>query len=277
MALKVCDPGPTLHGDPFGAIRVPEENVGPSNGPVRPMVQADVDRVQSTARHRMNGDRLAIDAGGASTLAAPVVAATKSLVCPDLNAARDAKRPWWNRLAHAALLGGGFIGGPDTAALKALGMHVAETTATHTVFRVAAEHGGAGAASAGRLIIPSGTQAMSATERSAATYLAKRGHEVVRILESTTAKTADFLVDGKPTELKTISNITGRDFGKSVIKRIREGFAQAPNVLLDARTQPSMNFEAAKRIFGRIGESAPEGSRTVRIIGKDFDVKADVK
>jgi len=152
-------------------------------------------------------------------------------------------------------------------------MHVVETTATHTVFRVAAEHGGAGAAPIGRLVIPSGAQAMSEAERSAATYLAKQGHEVVRIPESTTEKTADFLVDGKPTELKTISNITGGDFGKAVIRRIREGFAQTPSVLIDARGQAGMTERSAEHIFDRL-HGTPFGSpRSIRIVGDGFDVK----
>jgi len=272
MSLRICEPESSPRDGLVQSLRDRSAQVGPSHGPARPMAPADIDRVESDALRRMNGGRLAIDSGGVATLAAPVTTAANALVCPDLRAAGDPKRPWWNRLIHAALLGT-VVGGPDAAALKALGLHVAETAATHTVFTVTADGAASSASAVGRVIVPAGARAMSDPERSAAAYLAKQGHEVVRIPESTTEKTADFLVDGNPTELKTISNITGRDLGKSVIRRIREGFAQAPSVLIDARGQAGMNKLSAKDIIDRMRGMAFGGPRSVRIVGDGFDVK----
>ena len=272
MPLRICESEPPARDDSVGSSRRRDAQVGPLHGPVHPTAPADIDRVETAALRRMNGGRLAIDTGGVATLAAPVTTVANVLVCPDLRAAGDAKRPWWNRLMHAALLGT-VVGGPDAAALKALGLHVAETAATHTVF-TAVQHAAAGGASvAGRIVVPTGVRAMSDAERSAAAYLAKQGHEVVRIPESPTEKTADFLVDGKPTELKTISNITGRDLGKSVIRRIREGFSQAPNVLVDARGQAGMDKQSAQIILDRIDSTSFGEARTVRIFGNGFDLK----
>jgi len=92
---------------------------------------------------------------------------------------------------------------------------------------------------------------MSEAERSAAAYRVKSGHEVVRVLESKIdgSRSADFLIDGKRTELKTLSNVRSPDFTGAVIRRIREAATQAPNVLIDARGQAGMDEAAARRML----------------------------
>lgn len=142
------------------------------------MAQADVDRVERRDLARTTGGRLATDAGGVVTLAAPATALARAVVCPDLSAAADAKRPWWSRLGRAILLGGGLVGGPDAAALNALGLRAVESAATHTVYAAAERAGADGARAAGKLIVPLGAGKMSEAERSAAAYLVKSGHEV---------------------------------------------------------------------------------------------------
>jgi len=276
MSISLCEPSNSRAAEPLGRIVVPGETVGPDTGRSRRMAQADVDRVERRDLAQTNGGRVATDAGGVATLAAPATALARAVVCADLSAVADTKRPWWSRLGHALLLGGGLVGGPDAAALKALGLRAIESGATHTVY-AAAEHAGAdGARAAGKLIVPLGAGKMSEAERSAAAYLVKSGHEVVRVPESTIdgSRSADFLIDGKRTELKTLSNVRSPDFTGAVIRRIREAATQAPNVLIDARGQAGMDEEAARLIESAVRRSPQDAGITeLRIIGNGFERK----
>jgi len=137
VAISLCDPAASPREASFDPIFVPDEAVRAGGGDARPMPQSDVDRVQRSAIARTNGGRIATDAGGVATLAAPVTKAARTMVCPDLTAAGDANRPWWKRLAHAVFLGAGIAGGPDAVALKALGLRAVESTATHAVYTAA--------------------------------------------------------------------------------------------------------------------------------------------
>jgi len=237
VTISLCDPAASAREASFDPIVVPNEVVRAGGGDARPMQQSDVDRVQRTGLARTNGGRIATDAGGIATLASPATQAARAIVCPDLTAAGDAHRPWWKRLAHAVFLCAGIAGGPDAAALKALGLHAVESTATHAVYSAAEDAATGATRTAGRLIVPHGAGKMTEAERSVASYLVRAGHEVVRIPEATKdgVRSADFLVDGKLTELKTLSNIASPNFTGAVIRRIREAAAQAPNVLIDAR------------------------------------------
>jgi len=117
---------------------------------------------------------------------------------------------------------------------------------------------------------------MTEAERSAASYLTRAGHEVVRIPEATKdgVRSADFLVDGKLTELKTLSNISSPNFTGAVVRRIREAAAQAPNVLIDARGQPGMTESAANEIMSAVKRTARDAQiHSLRIFGRDFDVR----
>jgi len=133
VAIRLCDPAASPREASFDPIVVPNEAVRAGGVNARPMSQSDVDRVQRTGLARTNGGRVATDAGGIATLASPATQAARAMVCPDLTAAGDANRPWWKRLTHAVFLGAGIAGGPDTAALKALGLRAVESTATHAV------------------------------------------------------------------------------------------------------------------------------------------------
>jgi len=274
MSISFCEPSNSRGAEPLGRIVVRGETVGPDEGRSRRMAQADVDRVERRDLARTTGGRLTTDAGGVVTLAAPATALARAVVRPDLSAAADAKRPWWSRLGRAILLGGGLVGGPDAAALKALGLRAVESAATHTVYAAAERAGADGVRAAGKLIVPLGAGKMSEAERSAAAYLVRSGHEVVRVPESTIdgSRSADFLIDGKRTELKTLSNVRSPDFTGAVIRRIREAAAQAPNVLIDARGQAGMDEEAAQQILAIVYKSARDrGIAELRIIGKGFD------
>ncbi len=94
-------------------------------------------------------------------------------------------------------------------------------------------------------------------------------------------KTPDFLVNGKATELKTVTDIEKTDedgLSKSISSTILNARSQAPNIIIDAENQSGMTREAAERAIGRartrdreLGERiesikilTPEGSVTYK-------------
>jgi hypothetical protein len=133
--------------------------------------------------------------------------------------------------------------------------------------------GGAGGAGGGgaRLIIPAG-RTLSAEETAIANQLVAEGHTVEALAEST-VRTADFLVDGVRTELKSISNITSGDPSGALGRRILDGAGQAPNIIADVRQQAGMTLELAQRAARRAyGADRAGRIQSVRLIGQGFDV-----
>lgn len=126
-------------------------------------------------------------------------------------------------------------------------------------------------ASAGRLIMDTG-RSLSTNELAIAGKLVSEGH-TVRVLAESAKRTADFLVDGVPTELKTISNLTSKDLSGALARRILEGAGQAGHIIVDVRKQAGMTRElaaqAARRAYG-----ADKSRRIQRIllIGGDFEL-----
>ena len=121
-----------------------------------------------------------------------------------------------------------------------------------------------GAESAGRTL--------SAEEAAVAGQLVAEGHTVEALVESS-VRTADFLVDGKRTELKSISNITSQDPSGALARRILDGAGQAPNIIADLRRQAGMTEELALRAVRRaFGADRAGRVQSVRLIGQGFDV-----
>jgi len=131
--------------------------------------------------------------------------------------------------------------------------------------------GGAGGGGAGRLIVPAG-RTLSAEETAIAHQLVAEGHTVEALAESS-VRTADFLVDGVRTELKSISNITSGDPSGALGRRILDGAGQAPNIIADVRQQAGMTLELAQRAARRAyGADRAARIQSIRLIGQGFDV-----
>lgn len=115
-------------------------------------------------------------------------------------------------------------------------------------------------------------------EQRVADLLVAEGCHVIAKAESTThgVKNPDFEVDSVLTELKTISNLTGKNLGGSLGRRILDAKSQAPHAIIDVRDQAGMTREvaenAAKRAYVAQTISGKVRLQEVRIIGKDFDV-----
>jgi hypothetical protein len=131
--------------------------------------------------------------------------------------------------------------------------------------------GSGGGGGPGRLIVPAG-RTLSAEETAIANQLVAEGHTVEALAESTT-RTADFLVDGVRTELKSISNITSADPSGALGRRILDGAGQAPNIIADVRAQAGMTEELARRAARRAyGADSAHRIQSIRLIGQGFDV-----
>jgi len=125
------------------------------------------------------------------------------------------------------------------------------------------------AAAAGRLILPVG-RTLSVEELQIAAILAREGRTVEAVVEGTT-RTADFLVDGVATELKTVSNLTGKDLSASLARRIVDGAGQASNIIIDGRGQAGLTPDLARRAIAR-AFGADARLLSVRILGEGFDI-----
>ncbi|TLD39877.1 MAG: hypothetical protein JETT_3854 [Candidatus Jettenia ecosi] len=125
----------------------------------------------------------------------------------------------------------------------------------------------------GRLIVASG-RTLSTEEMVIAQMLVNEGRTVRALAASSRqgVRTADFIVDGVRTELKSISNLTSRDISGALGRRILEGAGQAPHVIADVRQQAGMTWDLAQRAIRRaFGADTARRIQQIRIIGRNFD------
>jgi hypothetical protein len=185
----------------------------------------------------------------------------------DLSVASDSSKPWADRIFHGGLIAANLVG-PEELGLKA----VAKGTF------VAAEHAadfaaGRMAAGAGKLVISDGVR-LSKSESAIAAKLVHEGHSVVALKPSTESgvRTADFLVDGKETEFKTVSNITASDVSGKVKNVIQRATGQARDIIVDVSGQAGFTESVAAKTIARLrGGTYGMAFDSVRFIGKDFD------
>jgi RHS repeat-associated protein len=115
----------------------------------------------------------------------------------------------------------------------------------------------------------SGVGTASKAEWSIARKLAAEGRDVEIVAAQGAGRTADFVVNGVKTELKTLEGVGGVATSGTVKNAIGRGLGQSGNVIVDARGV-KLTAEAAQngaaRAFG-----ADKRLQVVRIIGKDYD------
>jgi Contact-dependent growth inhibition CdiA C-terminal domain len=132
----------------------------------------------------------------------------------------------------------------------------------------------------GKLIIEAG-RTVTFEESIVANKLVREGKVVEVPIEASNkgiqnVRTPDFIVDGVKTELKTISNLKGKDMSASLSRRILDGAGQGSNIIIDARNQIGMTEEIAKsgikRAYGRLDQLGSKRLSEVRVIGNGFDI-----
>jgi RHS repeat-associated protein len=110
----------------------------------------------------------------------------------------------------------------------------------------------------------------SRAELSIAQKLAAEGKNVEVLAAKGVGRTADFVVNGIKTELKTLEGVGGAATSGTVKNAIGRALGQSGNVIIDASAVKLTSGEAQKgaaRAFG-----ADSRLQTVRIIGKGFDI-----
>jgi hypothetical protein len=188
-------------------------------------------------------------ASAADRLPADMYAAFQNLynasIGDDLHVASDPSESVDNRLLHAGIAGVTVLslaGGPESLGLKLAAKETLKGGLEQVTYHAIASVG----ENTGKLILQGGVK-LSQDELKVGAELAGRGHEVIARPASRVGQSADFLVDGKPTELKTISNVKSNSVGEAVTKTIEKATKQGKNVIIDARNQHGLNEANARR------------------------------
>ena len=186
----------------------------------------------------------------------------------DLRAATDPNRSSGERLLHAGLAGATILTLPGAS--EALGLKlVVKETLKGGVEQLTFHAVGKGARVGGKLLLKDGVK-LTPDEAKIAGEFARRGHEVIASAPSRVGKSADFLIDGKPPELKTISHVAPDSAGRAVTQTIKNATRQAKNVVIDARGQRGLTETTARSAVKRALDELP-ASRIGRIefLGRD--------
>jgi hypothetical protein len=134
-----------------------------------------------------------------------------------------------------------------------------------------------GTAAQGTQQIPGATPAENAVDQ----LLMGEGHDVKPNLQEGkqgAGRQGDRFVDGKLTEIKTISGVEKTDansLSAAIANRVMNGRGQAGDIIVDVRQQAGMTEEIAERGVNRAyGADNKTGGKiqSIRVIGKDFDI-----
>lgn len=80
------------------------------------------------------------------------------------------------------------------------------------------------------------------------------GGRTVEVIPTSTGRTADFLIDGRQYELKTMTNVSNQTFdglSKAISTTAMDARGQSGNIIIDARGQPGMTADIAERGVSR--------------------------
>ncbi|GHO49882.1 hypothetical protein [Ktedonospora formicarum] len=117
-------------------------------------------------------------------------------------------------------------------------------------------------------------KSFSAREKRLAYLLSAEGHKVVAVPESneSNVRTPDALVDGVPTEFKSLEPGATSNSVKDAITASIKGGGQARNIIVDARGS-GLTLDEAQRAFNRLRHPTITRGRvdSIRIIGNGFD------
>jgi hypothetical protein len=173
--------------------------------------------------------------------------------------------------AHHATLAKNDVASPQSLGLNLTG----KQTVKGGVEQLTYEPVNSAGAKTGKLVVQDEAN-LSPSEWKTGAELARGGHEVTAIPRSG-EKTADFLVDGKPTELKTMSNAKTDSAGTSVTKTIKAATKQGKNVIIDARSQSGLTEADAQRAVERAVRELPKSRiNEVRLFGQDGNTSFEI-
>jgi hypothetical protein len=106
--------------------------------------------------------------------------------------------------------------------------------------------------------------------------LVAEGREVTVLAPSSVGRRADFLVDGKLTELKTVSNAKEGQAASALRSKIKEATKQADRVIIDARDQRGLTKPSALRATeDAVGQLPNSQIKEVRVLGREGNAPYD--
>ncbi|NQY05520.1 MAG: hypothetical protein HRT68_04755 [Flavobacteriaceae bacterium] len=126
---------------------------------------------------------------------------------------------------------------------------------------------------AGKIVFEDGASFANDGEKKIANLLSGEGKTVKVLKESTEegVKSADYMVDGVKTELKTISDMTSDDLSTALKRRMEKAGKQAGNLIIDVTDQKGASEEIAKQAINRAFGSTDK-LKSIRVIGDGFDI-----
>jgi hypothetical protein len=109
------------------------------------------------------------------------------------------------------------------------------------------------------------------------------GGRTVEVIPTSTGRTADFLINGQPYELKTMTDVTNQTsdgLSKAISSTAMDARGQSGNIVIDARNQPGMTEDIAQRGIDRAyGADSKTGQKiqSITIITSDGTIYAPRK
>ena len=122
----------------------------------------------------------------------------------DLHVATDPKQQLDARMLHAGLAAATILtlpGAPEALGLKLAAKETLKGGIEHLTFHAVGK-----SVAGGELLLQGGVK-LTPDEAKIAAEFARRGHQVISKAPSALGKSADFVIDGRLTELKTISHV----------------------------------------------------------------------
>ena len=185
----------------------------------------------------------------------------------DLNAAMDPNQSAATRLLHAGLAASTVAPGLDLASLglKFAGKEMLKGGIEQLTYHAAGKE-----AVAGEKLVLQGGVKLSSKEADVAALYAERGHQVIAKPATGLGQSADFVIDGKPTELKTLSRVKSNRTGEAVTSTIESASGQAKNIIIDARNQRGLTEAKARNaVKNAVDDLARSRVDTIHFLGRD--------
>jgi len=201
-----------------------------------------------------------------TAFAADLLNAYNSVIGDDLNAVGDSKQSAQSRLWHGGLALGTVLtlpGAPELFGLTFAAKQTVKGGIEQLTFHAIDDAASNGA----KLILQDGAR-LNPAESKIASELVARGHDVVAQAPSKIGRSADFVIDGKPTELKTMANVRPDAAGHGLTDLIIKAGKQAHNVIIDARNQRGLTqVKIRSAVENAFGKTSKSDLKSVHVLG----------
>jgi len=207
---------------------------------------------------------------------ADLLNAYNSVIGDDLNAVGDSKQSAQSRLLHGGLALGTVLtlpGAPELFGLTFAAKQTVKGGIEQLTFHAIDDAASNGA----KLILQDGAR-LNPAESKIASELVARGHDVVAQAPSKIGRSADFVIDGKPTELKTMANVRPDAAGHGLTDLIIKAGKQAHNVIIDARNQRGLTqVKIRSAVENAFGKTSKSDLKSVHVLGRNGSESFEIR